>query len=175
MTCIVGVENNGSVFLGGDIQGTGFNSIIHHTQPKVFHKGEIVFGYTTSYRFGQLIEHHLNDPYVPDDKSGIYNWLVRDIIPEVRKVLKDHEWNSGGNALIGIRDELWELQPDFSILRSVAGCNAVGSGEEYARGALYSMMQMREPVYPKRMIQIAIEAAAEHSPTVGKEASIIHT
>ena len=76
MTCIVGLESNGKVYIAGDIQGTGGNSKVIHTQPKVFNKKGVLFGYTTSYRFGQILEHNLQDPVVPEKDEDVYRWLI---------------------------------------------------------------------------------------------------
>lgn len=136
MTCIIGVEYNGYVYIAGDLQGTGHNSKMNHDFSKVFHKGEVVIGYTTSYRFGQLLEFTLTNPIVPKNGGEIQKWLVTVIVPEIVKVLKANDYIGGGQCLIGIRDQLWALQDDFSVFRMSDGYAAVGSGTEYALAGL---------------------------------------
>jgi ATP-dependent protease HslVU (ClpYQ) peptidase subunit len=178
MTCIVGIEVQGKVLLAGDIQGTGGNNKIVHTQSKVFNKNGVVFGYTTSYRFGQILEHSLKDPVVPERDDEIYRWLLTVLVPEIKSTLKDNGWERGGNALIGIRGQLWELQDDFSVLRSVKGFGAVGSGYEYAMGSLFTSMTHNKPKTPidyEVAIQRAIEVAGTFSPSVGTECTLVST
>lgn len=43
MTVIVGMEFDGKVHITGDVQGTGGNHKVHHTQPKVFRRKQVVF------------------------------------------------------------------------------------------------------------------------------------
>jgi ATP-dependent protease HslVU (ClpYQ) peptidase subunit len=178
MTCIVGCEHAGKVLIGGDLQGTGCNSKTVHTQPKVFSKSGVIFGYTTSYRFGQIIEHNLPDPVVPEDEHDVYRWLITNLIPAIQAALKAREYDKGGNCLIGVKGQLWELQDDFSVLRSVKGYGAVGSGYEYALGSLYVTMNVIQPntrqEYEKA-IRNAINAAATFSPSVGMDSVIIST
>jgi ATP-dependent protease HslVU (ClpYQ) peptidase subunit len=138
MTCIVGFEYADRVYIGGDLQGTGYNNKVVHHQPKVFVRNGVAFGYTTSYRFGQLLEHALPDPIVPDKVEEVYPWLIKVLVPAIKTVLKDNDYEGGGNCLIGVKGQLWELQNDYSVLRSVNGYAAVGSGYEYANGAMYA-------------------------------------
>lgn len=176
MTCIVGIEHNGHVFMGGDIQGTGSNNKVIHTQPKVFNKKGVLFGYTTSYRFGQILEHALSDPCIPEDDGDIYRWLITTVVPEIIAVLKSAEYVGGGNCLIGVKGQLWELQNDFSVLRSTLGYAAVGSGYEYALGSVAtSLMGGRSNTdsWADKIVSDSILIAGTFSPTVGTQCTVI--
>jgi ATP-dependent protease HslVU (ClpYQ) peptidase subunit len=182
MTCIVGVEHNNKVFIGGDLQGSGWNHKIVHTQPKVFNKRGVIFGYTTSYRFGQILEHNLTDPVVPENPDEIYRWLVTAVVPDIRNILKENGYGGttekGGNALIGVRGQLWEIQDDFSVLRSVNGYAAVGSGQEYANASLSTAFKIiRNPSQEEcmKIMKLAIYTAGKFCPTVGQDSVIIST
>lgn len=178
MTCIVGAEYGNTVFLGGDIQGTGGNHKIIHTQPKVFNRNGVIFGYTTSYRFGQILEQNLQDPVVPQNKAEIYKWLCSVLIPDIRSTLKAHDYEGGGNCLIGVQNQLWEMQNDFSVLRSVKGYTACGSGFEYAMGSMNTYMEelgIHNAEDCVRAIRRAIKTAGTFSPSVGTDSVIIST
>lgn len=178
MTCIVGIEFQNKVMLAGDIQGTGWNNKVVHTQSKVFNKNGVVFGYTTSYRFGQLLEHGLANPVIPERDDEIYRWLITVLIPDIKHILKSNEWEGGGNCLIGVRGQLWELQNDYSVLRSVKGYASVGSGYEYALGSLmtsieHTKLQTKDDY--EIAIKRAIEVAGTFSPTVGMTSTVVNT
>lgn len=178
MTCIVGLEYKNKVFLGGDIQGTGGNNKVVHTQPKVFHKKDLVFGYTTSYRFGQILEHNLVNPVIPEKDEEIYKWLVTVLVPDIKTILKSNDYSEGGNCLIGIRGQLWDMQNDFSVLRSVRGFGSVGSGYEYAMGSISTSLNKAKPTsetIAKNIIKNAILTAGTFSPSVGQDSVIIST
>lgn len=175
MTCIVGLEHEGKVYLAGDIQGTGGNHKVTHTEPKVFIKGEVGFGYTTSYRFGQILQHVLNTPVAPA-KEDVYKWLVSTLVPDIRKALKDSGYETGGTCLIAVKGQLWELQDDFSVLRSTEGFTAIGSGHEFAKGCMFSELTQKNGktgLDPSKVVRRGVYAAGLFCPTVGQESTTI--
>lgn len=176
MTCIVGLEFEGKVILAGDIQGTGWNNKVIHTQPKVFNKNGVLFGYTTSYRFGQILEHGLKDPVVPDDPNEVYRWLITVLIPDIAATLKAANFEGGGECLIGVKGQLWWVQGDFSVLRSTLGYTTVGSGTEYALGSLYTSLALTKPgtvESASKLVCEAIRCAGTFCPSVGTDCAIV--
>lgn len=55
MTCIVGLVENNKVYIGGDSAGVAGLSLMKRADEKVFKKDEFIFGFTSSFRMGQLI------------------------------------------------------------------------------------------------------------------------
>jgi hypothetical protein len=171
------MEFGDKVFIGGDVQGTGWNNKVVHTQPKVFNKKGVLFGFTTSYRFGQVLEHNLQDPVVPLDANGdVYRWLISVLIPDIRRILKDNGYEKGGTCLIGVRGQLWEMQDDFSVLRSVCGYGSCGSGYEYAMGSMSTTMAVTPPRNEDEVIAMlkrAVYVAGTFSPSVGTDCTVV--
>lgn len=146
MTCIVAVEavrdsGDNVVVMAGDYLGSnGFTKNLV-TQPKVFSHSGMVFGYTSTFRFGQLIEHCLdNNELMLPKPEETYKWLVKRFVPELKSVLKENDYNDGGNALIGIHGQVWEIQSDFSVLRHDLGFGSVGSGEYHAESSILTYL-----------------------------------
>jgi ATP-dependent protease HslVU (ClpYQ) peptidase subunit len=178
MTAIVGVEFNGKVYMAGDLQGTGGNNKIIHTQPKLFNKKGVLFGFTTSYRFGQILDHLLPDPVVPENPEEVYRWLITVLIPDIKKAMKDAEWTTGGSCLIGVKGQLWELQNDWSVLRSVSGYAAVGAGTEYGNASMMTNLKIKPPKNGADVILIlqnTMEVISQFCPSVGQEAFILES
>lgn len=180
MTCIVGIETqDGKVVMGGDTLGSNWMGKTEFTQSKVYKHSKMIFGYTSTYRFGQIVELLLDDNsiYVPEDPKDVYGWLVRTFIPKLQKEIKDCDVNCG-NMLIGINGQLWEVQDDYSVLRAVTGFNSVGSGEAFAKGSVYSQVKINDGL-PKdiedatKMIKMSIEAAGNLSPSVSPNCTIV--
>ena len=80
---------------------------------------------------------------------------------------------AGGNCLIGVRDELWEMQDDFSLIRSVRGYAAIGSGSEYALAATEALKDRLK--VPKTLLSEVMSITSLYCPTVGSQSTIINT
>jgi ATP-dependent protease HslVU (ClpYQ) peptidase subunit len=70
--------------------------------------------------------------------------MVSKVVPSIRKALTDGGWkdssdnkdDSGIDALIAIRGQLFSIASDFTVLRDEQGFYGAGSGGNYAVGAL---------------------------------------
>jgi ATP-dependent protease HslVU (ClpYQ) peptidase subunit len=142
MTCIVGLVDKKNVYIGGDSASVaGWTSRITKL-PKVFRRGPFLIGYTTSFRMGQLLQHALTVPSQGAERDDM-RFMVTTFVECVRALLKDKgvakvESNaeSGGQFLVGYRGRLYSVQQDFQVNEMADGFDAVGSGSEYALGAL---------------------------------------
>ena len=162
MTIVAGVvDKNGDVFMGCDSIGT--NGFIYscREEPKIFKNGDFLIGYTTSFRFGQLLEHSFKPPR-HHKKDSDYKYMCTHFIDEVRKCLKgggyakkDKEEESGGTCLIGYHEALWEMKDDYEIAKAPGGIGAVGSGSYTAYGAMHALKREN----PKVRIKAGLEAA----------------
>jgi hypothetical protein len=162
MTCIVGIAREGKVYMGGDSCGSGY-TWQQVGNPKVFvNSGMFLIGCTTSFRMIDLLHWELK---VPEQKVGETDdcYMRTTFIKAVRSCFKDNGWmekesgkNEGGNFLVGYKGRLYEVQDDFSVLNSPVEGMAVGSGEQSARGSLYTTRKDWDS--HKRILQ-ALEAA----------------
>lgn len=162
MTCIVGIAREGKVYMGGDTCGSG-HSWQQVGNPKVFiNSGQFLIGCTTSFRMIDLLHYELQ---VPEQKVGQSDdaYMRTAFIKAVRECFKEHGWlakssdkNEGGNFLVGYKGKLYEVQDDFSVLNSPEEGMAVGSGEQSARGSLFTTRADWD--CNKRVLQ-ALEAA----------------
>lgn len=172
MTCIVGLTKDGRVFMGSDSIGSDGHRYSIRAEPKVFKRktnhGEFLFGYTTSFRFGQLLQHALTIPPHPSRTSD-HKYMVTRFIDAVRKTFKDggystkkDEVEKAGTALIGYHGKLWRMEDDYQIALANQEGDAVGSGVDGASGALYIIKDIDwEPKYKVRKALQAAEACIE--------------
>lgn len=144
MTCIVGIAVNGAVIIGADsMAGDGHWNRRVRADRKVFKNGELIFGFTTSFRMGQLLEHSLTPPPIQEGMEP-YAYAVKLLIPEIRNTLRsggfmktENGVESGGNFLVGFRGSLFEVDHDFQVAQSIEHFEAVGCGAQYAMGAMH--------------------------------------
>ena len=175
MTCIVAVVNKGTVYMGADSLGAAQSHILTRKDPKVFVRKPFVFGFTSSFRMGQLLAHSLRVPCLP--KKGItYKWMCTEFIDAVRKCLGEGGWKikkdeqeRGGTFLVGIAGQLFEIEGDFQVGIPGYDYAAVGCGQSYAKGSLYSTKHLQ----PRIRIRKALEAAEEFSGWVRRPFRIV--
>lgn len=161
MTCIVGLEYGGKVYIGGDSASASGWSVDSISESKVFKNKEFIIGYTSSFRMGQLLQYSLE---IPENKrESEMEYLVKDFITAVRSCLKDNGYaeissnkESGGIFLVGYRGKLYRVSSDFQIMRYSHGYYAVGAGEEYALGSMFSSKIKN----PKDKLTHALETAS---------------
>ena len=161
MTCIVGIAENGRVYIGGDSAGVGGMDLTVRSDEKVFKNGEFLFGFTSSFRMGQLLRFSFSPPSRAEGMDD-YKYLVTTFIDAVRASLKAGGFattrdgsEQGGQFLLGYRGKLYAVYSDYQVGAAVDGFDAVGCGCQIANGSMFSTAG--KP--PKERIEIALKAA----------------
>ena len=176
MTAIVGFTKDNTVYLAGDTLGSNSNLKSEYTESKVFKNGSFIFGYTDTFRFGEILEYNF---VPPEHTKGVSDkaFLVKDFIPKLRNVLEECKYvkaeDKAGNGtfLMGYRGKLYKVQSDWSILEPTCGYTAVGSGDEICIGAISALKDIEE-FTPKEKVIKAIEIASKHNPYVGGKITV---
>lgn len=161
MTCIVGLVENGRVYLGGDSAGVAGLDLTIRADQKVFKNSDYVMGFTSSFRMGQLLRYAFEPP-VPEEGEDINKFMATRFIDAVRKCLKDggyarkkDEEESAGTFLVGYKGHLFFIDNDYQVGIPITGFDAVGCGYQIARGAMYATKGQK----PTHRIMTALEAA----------------
>ena len=178
MTCIVAIESDGKVIMGGDRLGSNGHTGAPVSEAKVFRKGLVTIGYTSSFRMGQILQHALEVPSIPVDVD-LDKWVAIDFMLAIRKAFKDNGWDEeekgiarGGKFLLAVQNKCYEIQSDYSYLRNISGEYAVGSGQDYALG---SMRSTRGKMSTTKRIIESLETAAEYVVSVSGPFDVIDT
>jgi ATP-dependent protease HslVU (ClpYQ) peptidase subunit len=144
MTCIAGVVDGGTVWIGGDSAGVGGYDLTVRSDQKVFRNGPMIFGFTSSFRMGQLLRWALtvpdHDPRVEPEK-----YMTTVFVDAVRECLKargfakcENQVETGGTFLVGYKGQLFHVDDDYQVGIPADGFYAVGCGGDIARGALFA-------------------------------------
>lgn len=171
MTCIVGVKEGRRVWIGGDSAASSPpNEVYTFSGPKVFAVGEYLVGYTISYRAGQVLRHDVDWPSPPAEVD-LERFLVREIVPELRRALRDagalkvtNGVEQTAQFVIGVRGELMTVGTDFSVGALQEPYLAVGSGRHNAYGALHALAD--SGLAGEERVRKALEAAASFTSNV---------
>lgn len=165
MTCIVGLVDAGTVFIGGDSAGVGGWDLTTRSDSKVFRNGEFIFGFTSSFRMGQLLCYSLRPPDRHPNRDPMA-YMAVEFINAVRECLKaggyatkTSEAEKGGTFLVGYAGRLFLICDDYQVAESAAGYDACGCGESFAKGAMFA----NKTLPPEERLKQALLAAETHS------------
>jgi ATP-dependent protease HslVU (ClpYQ) peptidase subunit len=169
MTCIIGLVQDGVVYMGADSASSNAYTIRTSRLRKVFKKDGLLFGYTGSFRMGQIIQHHIIFGPQTETESD-EGYLVTTVAAGIRQVSKDHGTaksldnldKSLGQVLIGFKGNLYTLDIDYQVNYNSDPFDAIGSGEDISIGAM-AALAIKNPV---KRIEKALEITAEFVPTV---------
>ncbi len=127
----------------------------------------MIFGFTSSFRMGQILRYSLSCPEQLASETDDYKFMCTMFIDAVRQCLKTGGYakvkdgeDHGGEFLVGYRGKLYHVHGDFQVGRSVRTFDACGCGEDYALGALWAG-DVGQP--PEERIRRALVAAANFS------------
>src|SRR5687767_7191450 len=110
MTCVIALRDGDEIYMGADSAGVSGTSLQIRKDPKIYRvratPGEMLVGYTTSFRMGQILGYSLTPP-IYDPATPLERYMVTTFIDAVRDALKrggvakkDNEVESGGDFLI---------------------------------------------------------------------------
>lgn len=165
MTCIIGLEEEGRIYIGGDSASVKGWEVRKLAYPKVFVNGPFIIGYTTSFRMGQLLQYKLklDEPKNRNAGDDGYKFIATKFIDAVRKCLREggftkveNNTEEGGSFLVGYRKNIYEIASDFQVNRLSDGLYAIGSGASYALGA----MKAQGNLDPSHRITKSLEISA---------------
>lgn len=149
MTCIAGVVDRGRVVIGGDSAGCAGWDLTVRADAKVFRNGPYLFGFTGSFRMGQLLRYGFDPPTPPALPEDLFGFLCTRFIDAVRDALKaggyaskEDERESGGTFLVGVRGRLFRIDSDYQVGESHQPYDAVGCGANVALGYLAGVLML---------------------------------
>lgn len=203
MTCIAGMVYDGGVCMAADSMHSNSYEEFDSKIPKIFtrrfrenvydKKGELIkekwnellIGYTTSTRMGQILQYGemqsevpaLFGAGLPDYNGGDQLKYIFNLVEHFRWLFNDYGFlketddgeSEGGTFLLGIFNKLFLIQDDFSIIEPRELYEAIGSGAEVAKGALWYACTHEDDLDfdPAEVVFQAVQAATDHCNGVG--------
>jgi ATP-dependent protease HslVU (ClpYQ) peptidase subunit len=181
VTCIVGVANGKSVWIGGDSAGVEEDGggVTIRADRKVFANGRWIFGFAGSFRVGDLLRYVFTAPEIPTDPAELDSFMVTDFVEQVRNVLVQggvtrihhnvEEMDS--KFLVGVHGRLFCIDSDLQVGESMETYEAIGAGERYALGSLWGSGHLTA----RQRILLALEAAAHFNGGVAPPFHVVST
>lgn len=183
MTCIVGLEHEGSVWMGGDsIAVDDSQDSMVLDSPKVFALmgGQMLIGHSGGLRELQTLKYGVCDLFMPA-AGNEESWLCTTFADAVREAFRrfgilksENGVEKTGAFLAGLHGRLYLFEESCGVLRTVKGYAALGCGSKYALGAISALSRGIRPS-PELMIETALYAAAQHNAWVKGPFTIVST
>lgn len=181
MTVIAALIDNDTLYMASDTQMTNGSDAtnLSPSVPKVFFRGDLLVGVSGSVRALNLIRYRLDVPERDTDDDMEY--ISISVVDSIRQLLKDggvaeqtngSEFNGDSDHyshfLIGYRGRIFRVGSDYNVTERSGPYNAIGSGEDFALGSLYSTPGLP----PEYRLRTALLAAMEFNVSVGGTVSI---
>jgi ATP-dependent protease HslVU (ClpYQ) peptidase subunit len=168
MTTIIGVEYKDKSVLIADNQVTDESGRIyrHPQMAKITQRGDFLIAGSGEVSPCDIAQHIWNPPKLTAKESkDIYHFMISKAMPSLRKCLsdngydfnEDHDKSKEGlrfQFLIVCGGEIFDVDQDLAVMRSMDGFYAVGSGASFALGALHA------GVKPMKAMEIAAKLTA---------------
>ena len=177
MTCIVGYVDKKKrvVYIGGDSAATDDAEVDIRKDPKVFKNNGMIFGYSGSFRMGQLLRYTLKIPKQKASESA-QRFLCTAFVNAVRDCFVDSGALDGSEApdwsfMLGYRGALYQVYSDFQVAAVSTPYDATGGGRAYAMGAMHVLHPCK--LAPEVKIRRALGAAATYVTGVRRPFKIV--
>jgi ATP-dependent protease HslVU (ClpYQ) peptidase subunit len=140
MTVIAAIRTPTSILIGGDSAETNrAGSIMLLAEPKVFRKGEYLFGFAGTGCLENIAKNQFSPPCRPTGNSW-EQFMDTSFVPGLKAALGDDSYlMSGAQVLIGTRGGgIYTLDGSWRMSQSRERYAAIGSGTSYALGSFHS-------------------------------------
>ena len=148
MTTIVGIQHEDGCILASDSRVVAEGKIYTHPDMvKSVAKGGYIYGVSGDYRVLQILLHIWKPPLVTEKaRDNVYEFAITKIVPSIKQSLSDAgidvskmiEDKFEFSVLMGINGTLLEIDSYFSVTMNDSNYYAIGSGGDFALGALYA-------------------------------------
>jgi len=171
MTTIAGYTDGKRVTLAADSRLSA-ESRRKASIKKIFRIRNMIIGGAGDTMDMQVLDAFLN-PRKMEDGEDAYHYIVKEVAPSIRDILNTHGRQAKASAgelymqshlLIGMGSRLFNMGFYFSVQECHRGYDAIGSGGDYAVGALYHQLKQDKPSGKKTiktMLRHALDAACE--------------
>jgi ATP-dependent protease HslVU (ClpYQ) peptidase subunit len=150
MTTIIGVQTADGCVIASDSRVAEGGKVYTHPQMvKAVERGSYIIGGAGDYRALQVVLHGWTPPLVSAKaKQNLYEFVINKVAPSLKTTLTeagieftkstDNDDKFELQLIIGINGNIFEIDSDFAVAMNDNGLYAIGSGGEYALGALHA-------------------------------------
>jgi len=162
MTCIVGIVEDGVIYIGGERGISSEDLILSSPVSKVAVRNDWIYGYAGTIGIGQLMD-VIN---LPRAEGADFKTIKTKIVPALQVAIENYSRDHSDHDtqwLIGANHRLYEVSSaDWGVIE--VDYTSIGGGSGYALGSLYTSFMHRDAYSPETRIQLALHSAITLSP-----------
>jgi ATP-dependent protease HslVU (ClpYQ) peptidase subunit len=164
MTIVIGLIDNGIVYMGSDRAMSDEYSISSPITPKIKKNGQFLIGYSSSRGSGQ-VAHYIDFPNVL--KKDVDKYMRTDFIFTLKKAIDQYgidisdDDKAAADFLVGVHGKLFQISTNDWQVNEYDNYIAIGSGANFAIGSLDTSYKLKDPI---KKIKIALDVAIKNSP-----------
>jgi ATP-dependent protease HslVU (ClpYQ) peptidase subunit len=167
MTTVIAFQGPNFAILGADCQITdGDRRILSPSTPKIVKVGRYLLAVRGDARPGDVLMYSWKPPTY--DGSDPIKFMGKKIVPSIIKAFKANSYdfekeNAMFGFLIAFAGNVFEIGSDMSISQNIDGLYAIGSGSDYALGALSAAVPtLAKPEQASEQILQALAISAKY-------------
>jgi len=179
MTCIVAIRGAKEIVVGGDSAESDMWTISCRDDTKFFARGPYIIGFCGSIRIGQIVRFKMKlpKPRAEDlqSKDKMLKFMCSKFIDDLAVALSQNgalvsddddgsSMASSSGLIVCVGGYLFCVYPDLAVSTTTKNYIAMGSGESFALGSLYTTENTKQSC--TRRVLKALNAASEFSTTV---------
>jgi ATP-dependent protease HslVU (ClpYQ) peptidase subunit len=175
MTIVIGLIDNGIVYMGSDRAMSDEYSISSPITPKIKKNGQFLIGYASSRGSGQ-VAHYIDFPNVL--KKDVDKYMRTDFILTLKKAIEPFGIDisdvdkAAADFLVGVHGRLFNISTNDWQVNEYDKYIAIGSGSQFATGSLDTSYTWKDP---NKKITKALESAIKNSPQCIYPIDILHS
>ena len=172
MTTIIGVQYDDRAVIIADNRVTDDNGRVyrHPEMVKIVERGDYLIAGSGEVSPCDIAQHIWQPPKpTSKDRQDVYHFMISKAMPDLRKCLTDNGYNFDEphdkakdglrfQFLIACGGELFDVDQDLAVMRDSSGFYGVGSGAQFALGALHAKAK------PLKAMEIAAKCTAFTAP-----------
>lgn len=190
MTTIVGIQGNGFAVVCtdsrvSDITDGGATQVVtlNESSGKVAANGKYIIGVAGDVRAINILHHVFRPPKVDPHVKGkkLDHFFTAQFIPALRSCFDEHGYSTpqndstehmaeqGSSIIVVVNSTIYTVEFDYSWYSDAHGLYALGSGAQYAMGALHALANKAsiDLATARKFAVRALAAAAKFDPFTG--------
>ena len=180
MSTITALAHDGRVYMASDQQSSQGDRIWPASVTKIrkvetSREGDLLIGVAGAGLASEAVVYQWEPGEMPrsdvDDGTWIRSVVVRDLYRLLEGARCFHREGNRvgelmGEILLAFAGTVYHIDPDFCCIPAVRGYASIGSGGEFADGALFALQHVpfsdRDVLSPAKILGTALRAACEH-------------